>query len=299
VLFTLDDVELTQQVEIARATVDSSHAAIDRLEADRAQAIAVLDQAQRRSDRVARLLESSALSEEEMDKATEALLIAEAGIARTAAALAEAQKELSVAEKTLAYHAARLADTQIAAPFDGLIVRRMRDPGDIVVPGSPTLTLIATEEIWITAWVDETEMARLQVGQPARVIFRSESNRSYQGTVARLGREADRETREFVVDVHVLALPENWAVGQRAEVYIETDRRQAAAIVPARFIHWKDEQPGVYRLAQQRALWQAVHLGLRDRERVEVIEGLEAGDVVLLAASVRSALTEGRRVASP
>ena len=51
----------------------------------------------------------------------------------------------------------------------------------------------------------------LEVGQPARVVFRSESDRSYPGKVARLGKETDRETREFIVDVRVLELPQNWA----------------------------------------------------------------------------------------
>ena len=75
------------------------------------------------------------------------------------------------------------------------------------------MQLIDTREIWISAWVDETAIAALEVGQPVRVVFRSEADRNYSGEVARLGREADRETREFMVDVRVQQLPVNWAVG--------------------------------------------------------------------------------------
>jgi HlyD family secretion protein len=92
------------------------------------------------------------------------------------------------------------------------------------------LSLISTEVLWVSAWVDETEMSRIAVGQPARVAFRSEDAKSFRGEVARLGRETDRETREFTVDIRVLELPTNWAVGQRAEVYIETARRDKAKI---------------------------------------------------------------------
>lgn len=60
-------------------------------------------------------------------------------------------------------------------------------------------------------------------GQKARVVFRSEPQKNYPGVVSRLGREMDRETREFLVDVRVEQLPVNWAVGQRAEVYIQID----------------------------------------------------------------------------
>lgn len=80
------------------------------------------------------------------------------------------------------------------APFDGLIVARQREAGDVVVPGSSILTLISTDLLWIRAWVDETEMSRLAESQSARVVFRSEPERAYPGRVLRLGREADRES---------------------------------------------------------------------------------------------------------
>ncbi|MCU0872200.1 MAG: efflux RND transporter periplasmic adaptor subunit [Pirellulaceae bacterium] len=298
-LFTLDDAELKQQVEIAQADIASAQAALDRLEADRAQAAAILEQARQSDERVKKLVAREVATAEESDKATEALSVAQAGVARAEAALLEGRKQLIAAEKNLDFRRAVLADTQVSAPFDGLIVRRYRDPGDIVVPGSPALTLVSLDEIWISAWVDETEMARLRADQPARVVFRSEPRGGYQGRVARLGREADRETREFVVDVRVLKLPENWAVGQRAEVYIETDRKPAIPILPTSFVIWRDEKAGVFCKVGGRAQWRPVELGLQARETAEVVAGLQAGDVVLQALGSKSPALEGRRVVAP
>ena len=297
-LFTLDDSDLAQQVEIAQANIASAQAAITRLKADREQSAVVLEQARRDHERSRRLVSSNAMSEQESEKATEAFRVAEARLARAEAALVEGEKQLIAAERNLAYRQALLADAQVKAPFDGLIIKRYRDPGDIVVPGSPTLALVSLDEIWVSAWVDETEMARLRVGQPARVVFRSEPKRSFEGQVSRLGREADRETREFVVDVRVLSLPQNWAVGQRAEVYVEVDRKSSVAVLPARFIVWQGAEAGVFRKEDNRARWQPVRLGLDARESVEVVEGLRPGDIVLTAAGGQT-LPEGRRVASP
>lgn len=238
------------------------------------------------------------MSEQESEKATEAFRVAEAGLARAEAALVEGEKQLIAAERNLAYRQALLADAQVNAPFDGLIIKRYRDPGDIVVPGSPTLALVSLDEIWVSAWVDETEMARLRVGQPARVVFRSEPQRSFEGQVSRLGREADRETREFVVDVRVLSLPQNWAIDQRAEVYVEVDRKSSVPVLPARFIVWPGPDAGVFRKEGERAQWQPVRPGLEARESVEVVEGLRPGDIVLTAAGGQ-ALPEGRRVVAP
>lgn len=222
VLAKLDDAELRQQVAIAEATLAAGKQTATRVEADLSRSEAVLAQARLDEKRLKGLLASSAVSQTDADKAAEALKVAEADLKRSNAAIAEAQGQVLVAEKTLLHRKEQLAFTQITAPYDGLIIRRDREPGDMLVPGASLMELISLDELWIRAWVDETEMAKLAPGQKARVIFRSEPEKSYPGVVSRLGREMDRETREFLVDVRVEQLPANWATGQRAEVYIQT-----------------------------------------------------------------------------
>ncbi len=295
-LVRLDDVDMKPQVEIAEASVAVTRSALDRVEADQGQADAILEQTVVERKRALELLPQNAISQSEVDKITSDWKIAQAGVTRAAAALVEARKQLISAETNLAYRQALLSDTEIVAPFDGLIVRRYRDPGDIAVPGSPVLDLVSVEELWVTAWVDETEMSRVAKGQPARVVFRSESDRDYRGEVARLGRLADRETREFTVDVHVLELPTNWAVGQRAEVYIETARKSGVTVVPAQFIVWRYEKPGVLVREGQHARWRDISLGLSGREVVEVLGGLQPGDLVVMPANTQTADITGRRI---
>ncbi len=299
VLARLDDVELKPQVEMAQASVEVARATLDRLQADRSQASAVLEETTAEHKRGLELLPKSAISQSDVDKATADWKTAQAGVARADAALVEGRKQLIAAERNLAYRKALLGDTEIVAPSDGLIVQRQRDPGDIAVPGSAILSLISTKELWITAWVDETEMSRVAVGQPARVVFRSEPDHAYRGEVTRLGREADRETREFTVDVRVLELPKNWAVGQRAEVYIETARKTGVIVLPTQYILWRDGKPGVLVRQAGRAVWRNLTLGLRGRESVEVAAGLEPGDRVVVSADGKTTALEGRRISLP
>jgi HlyD family secretion protein len=299
VLVRLDDDELAQQVEIAQATLDASRAAVERLRTDRERAVAVATKARREHTRIEQLIAQNVISESELDEAVESLAIAVAGMARAEAAIVEGGKEVIASEKTLDYQRARLADTEITAPFDGLIVRRQRDPGDVVVTGSPILSLVSLEQLWISAWIDETEMARIEVGQTARVVFRSESERSFPGEVARLGKETDRETREFIVDVQILELPTNWAVGQRAEVYIETARKNKVTLLPATYVRWQENAPGVFVNLGNHAVWRSVKLGLRSPEMVEVVDGLQPGDTVVIPQDPKAELPNGKRIATP
>ena len=266
---------------------------------DEVRAVATLTQAKSEHQRNSQLAAKNAISQSEIDKLVEALAVAEAGVTRANFAVIEGRKQLVSAEKTMQYHQARLADTQITAPFDGLIVRRQRDAGDVAVPGSPILTLISTEELWISAWVDETEISRLKVDQPARVLFRSEPDRAFSGKVVRLGREADRETREFVVEVRVLELPSNWAVGQRADVYIETERKPDVTILPPAFVVWRDNEAGVFISANGSAEWRPLVLGLRRQDMVEVVRGVEPGELAIMPFDEKESLRAGGRIHAP
>jgi HlyD family secretion protein len=159
------------------------------------------------------------------------------------------------------------------------------------------LQLVSTDEMWITAWVDETELARLAEGQSARVVFRSEPGVAYEGVVARIGREVDRETREIVVDVRVQKLPANWAVGQRAEVYITVDRREGVTMLPAALLLVRGDKTGVMLDLGGEATWREITVGLRGRESVEVTRGLSPGDVVVSPGAAGSGpLRDGRRI---
>jgi len=298
-LARLDDGELKQQVEVAIATLAAARASLDRVKTDEVRALAVERQARLDHQRVADLLATKISSQADFDKAMEQLNVAEADVKRSRAAITEAERQVVMAEKNLLYQQERLTFTQIVSPYDGLIVRRDRDPGGVVVPGSSILQFISTNEIWVSAWVDETAGARLAAGQPAHVVFRSEPAKSYPGEVARLGRETDRETREFLVDVRVKVLPKNWTVGQRAEVYIETGRKESTLALPLRFVSWRSGKPGAFVIERGRAMWREVKLGLRGLTTAEVAEGLAAGAVVCKPREANQPLTDGQRVTAP
>ncbi|MBL8738522.1 MAG: efflux RND transporter periplasmic adaptor subunit [Planctomycetes bacterium] len=296
-LFQLEDSDVRQQVGMAEAEVAAATATLDRLKATRNRAEAVLAQARIDRERVGELTARSVVSQQDLDKAVEALSIADSELSVAEAAIIEGQKRLLAAERSLEYQRARLHDTTIEAPFDALVVRRDREPGDVVTAGSSVLQLVSTDEMWITAWVDETELSRLAEGQPARVVFRSEPGVAYGGVVARIGREVDRETREIVVDVRVQKLPANWAVGQRAEVYITVDRREDVTKLPAALVLVRGDRTGVMLDLGGEARWREITVGLRGRESVEVTGGLSPGDVVVNPGAAGSgSLRDGRRI---
>mgnify|MGYP005853809253 CR=1 FL=1 len=326
VVARLDELELRSQVTIAEAEVETAQSSLVRLAAEQARAVAVEAQARRSYTRTEQLVNQKVVSPEEFDKATETWTVARAELARAEAAVQEGQRRLSAAGKELEYQQALLEETRIKAPFDALVVARRRDPGEVVVPGSAVLHLVSTEEVWISAWVDETEMARLAVDQPARVVFRALPEREFVGRLVRLGREVDRETREFLVDVALEELPEHWAVGQRADLWIATRKREGVVTLPRQALVERDGQIGVWLIepdsksksssflagapspwmtrlwGSAQLSWRPLDLGIRSETAVEVVEGLESGDLVAgspTGPNSSDPRREGRRVLLP
>lgn len=296
-LARLDDREQRRQVEMAQATFDAAQATVRRVRDDEARAHAVLKLARIEFDRVATLFTNRIASASDYDSVVEQLRVAEAGLAVAQSAIVESERQEVAAEKQLGYQKELLADTLIPAPFNGLIVKRNHDPGDVVTPGASILDVVDTNEVWVSAWVDETAMAPIKTNQPARVVFRSEPTKVYSGRVARLGRQTDPETREFVVDVLLSEFPATWTIGQRAEVYIETACSTGTPAMPAKFLVWRDGQAGVLVNDHGWARWRFVQLGLRGRENFEVLSGLVAGDQIVAPAGDDNALKlESRRV---
>ena len=293
-LVTIEDGELRQQVEMAKATLEATRAALARAQADISRAAAVLAQASLDQERSRLLAEKKVATAEEFDKSRERFGIALAEMDRAKAAKTEIEYQVTASEQTLKYHQERLADTRLLSPFgNGLVLARYREVGDVVVPGTSIMDLVCLDEMWVSAWVDESALATLAVGQPAQVVFRSEPERPYAGQVKRLAKQTDRETRELLVDVQVAELPKNWSVGQRAEVHVRTASREGTLAIPPGLIVWREGRPCVFVREAGRARLREVGLGLRGRELVEITRGLRRGEVVVLAPGGGGRLREG------
>ncbi|MEO0017389.1 MAG: Macrolide export protein MacA, partial [Verrucomicrobiota bacterium] len=119
-LARLDDAESQQQVAIAAATLAAATQTAARVRADLARSEAVLEAALLDHKRITALTSSRAVSQADADKASESLRVAEADLARSRAAIAEAEGQITVAEKTLLFRQDQLAFTRILAPYDGL-----------------------------------------------------------------------------------------------------------------------------------------------------------------------------------
>src|SRR5207248_10744306 len=85
---------------------------------------------------------------------------------------------------------ANRADLQIVAPFDGTVATRTAEPGEVIAAGTPIITLVNLDKVYLRAFVPEGQIGRVKPGQQARVYLDSDSRRPLDATVERVDPEA-------------------------------------------------------------------------------------------------------------
>lgn len=119
---------------------------------------------------------ATAAIEQQIRQAESAVVSAQAEAARARAELQEAQ--------------ANRRDLQITAPFDGVVATRAAEPGEVIAAGTPILTLINFDQVYLRGFIPEGEIGRVRVGQAARVYLDSNSKRPLEAIVSRIDPQA-------------------------------------------------------------------------------------------------------------
>ncbi|SON57483.1 Multidrug resistance protein MdtN [Hartmannibacter diazotrophicus] len=277
----LDDSGPAADVASAEATATAADRAIDTALADLDRARASLANARANHDRQLPLAARGAVSQANADSAVATLQEAEADLTRSAKAIDQARAQAASAHASVKAARAKLDDTVMRAPFDGIVVARSRNPGDVVTAGASVLTLVDPSSIVFSARFDESILGTLRVGMPASLGFSSDPGHVIAGHVLRLDREVDEETREVGADIVLDALPENWALGQRGTARITLTARDDVLSVPKAFIARHNDETGLWIEKNGRARWQAVRFGPGNAERAEIQSGVASGETVL------------------
>ena len=103
------------------------------------------------------------------------------------------ESEIAALEAGLSLAQADLDGTIILAPDDGAVVRRIVEPGAATVVGQPIISLWVGEEIWVEAWIDESDLADLEVGSEATVTLNSYPDREFTGFIEMISVSTDYE----------------------------------------------------------------------------------------------------------
>ncbi len=297
VLVTLDARDVAAQSRQAVAAVAAVEQALKQAGSDQAAAAADHTLATAWHKRIATLHARNSATAQELDEAAARLAAAAARLAGAAAAIDQAQARLTAQRAAAEASATTESFTIIRAPFAGLITERLTDPGNLATPGAPLLRIEASGRRRVDVRVDEARAGYVHPGDVVEVLLETpaahaDAIQMITGTVTEVERAVAADQRAFTVKV---ALPADATprTGVFARVRFRGEARHAI-VVPPDALRRQGQVTSVFVVRDDIARIRLVRTGVAEKEQVEVVAGLDAGEIVVTTPP--PALVDGQRV---
>jgi len=255
---------------LVRFEIPSSLAEASKQRAEIGRAEARLTNAQAAEARMKDLLARGVAARKQLEDATREVADAQADLAGAQAA--------ATAADTIA------ARSVVRASFDGVVARRLHNPGDLVeaVAGDPVLRVIDPRHLELAAQVAIGDAPRVKVGASARVAGApSGTPPSALSVVSRPA--AVQEGMATVLIRLAFKVAADYPVGTPLQVDIEAETHSGVVLVPASALVREGEGTSVFVTAGEKAQRRGVTVGLSDGERVEILSGVKAGEQVIIS----------------
>jgi HlyD family secretion protein len=306
-LAQLDKEEIEAQVEQSRAAVQAAEASLSSSEADFERAkvdaegpdVPLLKRAYERAIGMAKegVVSTSAL--EDAQKNYELALnkqnVSKAQVTVLKAKIAQSQGQLAQDRANLKQLEEQLSYTDIESPIDGVVLSRDVEMGDavssiLVLGSSATLvmTLGDTSSVYVKGKVDESDIGRVYLGQPARIKVESFKDKTFNGVVTKIspmGVEKDNVTTfEVRVSINNPGGELKAEMTANAEIILE-EHKNVLQIPEGAIIYDKDKKASVEipdTSAKDGKKKIAVNIGISNGAKTELLSGLKEGDQVVL-----------------
>jgi HlyD family secretion protein len=306
-LAQLDKVEIEAQVEQSKAALQAAQAALSSSQADfeRAKVDAEgpdVPLLKREYDRNLQMAQEGVVSQTALDDADKSYKlalnkqnVAKAQVTVLKAKIAQAQATVAQDQANLKQLDEQLSYTDITSPIDGIVLSRDVEMGDavssiLVLGSSATLvmTLGDTSEVYVKGKVDESDIGKVYLGQPARIKVESFKDKTFNGKVTKIspmGVEKDNVTT-FEVRVSINNPGGELKAEMTANAEIILDEHKNVLQIPeGAIIYDKDKKASVEipdSSAKDGKKKIAVNIGISNGAKTEVISGLKEGQEVVL-----------------
>lgn len=192
------------------------------------------------------------------------------------------QAKLKEVESILKQETLRLEYTKIRAPFSGEISRRYVDPGTLVSPSTPIVSLVHTETVKVVANIPEKEISLLRLGMGARIWTEALPGKYFEGKIAQISSALDMNTRTIQAEIYISNTKRLLKPGMFAKVELTLSEKPQAFVIPKVALLEEGGEKFVFTVQDGRALRKRVVAGFEKNEEIEILEGLSEGEQIVI-----------------
>jgi RND family efflux transporter MFP subunit len=275
-LVVLDERQVNAQLRQADAALAEAKKAEAMTVAAMESSKAGAEQAELEYKRDRRLLDGEAITREQFEMIEARYKQAQAMLSQAKASVEAARHRVDQARAALLSSSVTKKDARVSAPFNGIVIRKLVDVGDLASPGTPLLILEKTNSYRADFLLPETYVQSVRSGQPVRVRISAASRDILECTVDVVMPSADQSSRSFVVKVKLPAQKELRS-GMFARAFLPVGQRPML-LIPETALVFQGQLTGLFIVdAENIARFRLIRLGKSNMDRVEVISGLSQG----------------------
>lgn len=246
------------------------------------------------------LFKAGAISRTELEQASLRVERAGKDLAEAEAKLASASGLRKGLRDQLGELEKKSAELVMKSPIDGYVLNLPAEEDQVVAPGDLVVGLAVRNEMEIRSDVLSDALGNVEKGQHVRITAPVLGGIALEGRVKKIYPLAEEKISPLGVEQRrvpvLITLPVTGVLkpGYEVRVFIETASRIEALILPVESVRTEDGSKKAFRVAGGKIRVTAVKTGITDRRMVEILKGLEEGDIVVRDASLD--LREGQRV---
>ena len=196
-------------------------------------------------------------------------------------ALDEARSNLAKARARQQEDQAKLAKTELRAPFPGVMGLRQVSQGAFVAAGTDIARLEKIDQLKLDFRVPETFLARVKTGQTVRIAVDAYPDETFAGAIYAIEPGVDEQTRTVLARARVANAGLKLRPGMFVRVQLQLGERKDAVWIPEQAVVPRGGQSTVFKVVEGKVQVANVRLGLRKPGEVEVVSGLSAGEQVI------------------
>jgi len=188
----------------------------------------------------------------------------------------------------------RLDDSIIKSPLDGIVTQRHLDAGNMVGPGTPIATIEQIDRVKVKVGVSSKELPKLAIGKPAFILIDAYPDKSFEAAISKIGPRIDQQTQTVEVEVAIPNQDLTLKPGMFARVDLLLKTHQGAVIIQRDIMIRMEDKYYVFVAGDKAARQRQVVIGIEQEERVEIIEGLKPGEMVIVSG--QADLKDGSKI---
>ncbi len=276
-----------QQAALARAlaqygATDPEHLPEIEKTPDVRRATADLAQASQAYDRASELSKRTLISQEAFDDAKAALQAKRAGYDSSLQNAKNLRASIQASEATMKLAGRQLRDTEIRAPFDGFVEKRLVNLGELVKAQMPVMAIVRLDPLKVTAEMPEKMAPWINGGRPVELHVDAYPTRTFTGKVTRISPAVNTATRAFPFEA---AVPNGDAAlkpGTFARVHVESGKVDDVLTLPYAALQYRYGVNRVFVVTGDRLAMRELQVGERLGDRIEVASGVKEGERVAI-----------------